>query len=302
MIKHGHTFEVSDSLVYLLVVTGLPLAVFLMWITWFVRRADKVSRRPFEEMPRPAGWSLQNRTNDLMEEAFMNAMAALMLGILIWAFADSGKGSPLLLLLIGFVACSLMLLRAASFLLRARNHRLGLYGEQVVGRILDGLSNDSVRVFHDLEIREPGGKPWNIDHIVLTPAGVFCIETKTRRKPRGESPDGQKCHTLIFDGEQLIFPHPIKPDRFGLDQARRNARWLSDKLTSLNGTPIPVTPLLVFPGWWVEAKGKGDVAVMNHKQLPSFFHGRSAVLTPTHHRAIANQLEERCRIDLSLPA
>lgn len=236
-----------------------------------------------------------------MDATLINIMAALMTGIIFWAFAHSFKGSLWVTLIIGFVACSYMLFRAARLLLRARNHRLGLYGEQVVGRILDGISSDAIRVFHDLEIREPGGKPWNIDHIVLTRAGVFCIETKTRRKPRGESPSGQKGHTLIFDGQQLIFPHPMKPDRFGLDQARRNAKWLSEKLTSLNGTPIPVAPVLVFPGWWVEAKGKGDVAVMNQKQLPSFFNGRSDVLTPTHHRAIANQLEERCRIDLSSP-
>jgi len=52
----------------------------------------------------------------------------------------------------------------------------------------------------------------------------------------------------------------------------------------------------------VEAKGKGDVAVMNHKQLPKFINDRAAVLTPTHHRAIANQLTERCKIDLSQPS
>lgn len=237
-----------------------------------------------------------------MEEALIHAMAALMVGCMFWAFTFSGKGGPLLYLITGFIACSILFYRASRFILRYSNHRLGYLGEQVVGRILDQLSSDSVRVFHDLEIREPGKKPWNIDHIVLTPAGVFCIETKARRKPRSIAPDGQQSHKVIFDGQQLIFPHPMKPDRYGIDQALRNAEWLAEKLTSLNGTPIPVFPALVFPGWWVDAKGKGEVTVLNPKQLRSLLSSKSATLPADRQRAISNQLEERCRIDLSLPA
>jgi len=292
---------VPDSLLYLIIVPGIPLAAFCGWLWWRLRKRDKSSRRPFDDMPRHAGWSLQNRTNDLLDEAMISVMAAMVIGGAAWVLAVYEKGSSVVFLFIGFVVSSYMLFRSARFIIQAWNHRLGLMGEQVVGQTLDRLSSDTIRVFHDLEIREPGGKPWNIDHIVVTPAGVFCIETKTRRKPRVETPDGQKGHTVIFDGQQLIFPHQMKPDRFGLDQARRNAKWLSEKLTSLNGTPIAVTPVLVFPGWWVEAKGKGDVAVMNNKQLPKFINGRSAVLTPTHQPAIANQLDERCKIDFSAP-
>lgn len=186
-------------------------------------------------------------------------------------------------------------------MLRYSNHRLGFLGEQVVGTILDRLSSDSIRVFHDYEVREPGKKPWNIDHVVLTPAGVFAIETKTRRKPRGTGPAAQLGHKVVFDGQKLIFPHPMKADRHGLDQAQNNATWLSDKLTALNGSPVSVTPVLVFPGWWVEAKGKGPVAVMNPKGLRSFLNGRGLALSDERQRAINAQLEERCRIDLSKP-
>lgn len=181
------------------------------------------------------------------------------------------------------------------------NYRLGLLGEQVVGRILDHLSSDSVRVYHDLEVREPGRKPWNIDHVVVTPAGVFAIETKTRRKPRESSSNGQKGHQVVFDGSQMVFPEPMKPDRYGLEQAGRNASWLAGKLAELNGEPISVIPVLVFPGWWVEAKSKGPVAVMNAKQLPGFLSGRAPLLSPNRFRAISAQLEERSRIDLSAP-
>lgn len=237
-----------------------------------------------------------------MEKFTLYFMAANSTGLVIWANANHTKGSPIPILIVGFVACCLLFYRAYRHMRSYVNHRLGLLGEQVTGQILDQLSSDSIRVFHDLEVREPGGKPWNIDHVVLTPAGVFAIETKTRRKPRGDSPDGQRGHKVIFDGQQLRFPAPMPADRHGLDQTQRNADWLSGKLTSLNGCAVPVTPVLVLPGWWVEAKGKGPVSVLNPKGLRSFLNGRVPALSAERHRAITAQLEERCRIDLSLPA
>ena len=202
-------------------------------------------------------------------------------------------------LILGLISCSFFILRAKSRVIKYWNHRLGLLGEQVVGQILDRLSSDSIRVFHDLEVNEPGKKPWNIDHVVLTPAGVFAIETKTRRKPRGIAADGQQGHKVIFDGNQLLFPAPMKADRFGIDQAQRNATWLSDKLTSLNGIAIPVTPVLVLPGWWIDAKGKGSVTVLNPKGLPKFLTPRQPSLSDDRFRAINAQLEERSLIDLT---
>lgn len=116
------------------------------------------------------------------------------------------------------------------------------------------------------------------------------------------SPDGQQGHKVIFDGQQLIFPHPMGADRHGLDQVTRNATWLADKLTALNGTAISVEPTLVLPGWWIETKTRGSVIVMNPKGLGSVLNGRKPILSDAQLRAINAQLEERCRIDLSQPA
>lgn len=290
-----------NSLWLLLVVPGLPLLGFIGWLHWFVAQRDRASRRPFHEMPRPPGWSLQNRMSDLMSDFTWQFMCGSLIGIVAWALAFSEKIPAWLALGLGFPVCLFFIVRAGRSLLRYMNHRLGLLGEQVVGQTLDRLSSDSVLVIHDLEIREPGRKPWNIDHVVIARSGVFSIETKARRKPHGKRTAGQQGHKLIFDGTRIIFPAPMKPDRHGLDQAKRNADWLEALLAAHNGERVPVTPVLVFPGWWVEAKGKGAVAVMNQKQLPGFLAGRPAVLDDLRFRAISNQLTERGRIDLSLP-
>lgn len=51
----------------------------------------------------------------------------------------------------------------------------GAAGERVIGDSLDGLRDEGFAVLHDRRI--PGTRA-NIDHIVVSPAGVFVIDTK----------------------------------------------------------------------------------------------------------------------------
>ena len=51
----------------------------------------------------------------------------------------------------------------------------GADGEARVGARLDGIASDDIRVLHDRRIR---GSRANIDHLVVTPSGVWVIDTK----------------------------------------------------------------------------------------------------------------------------
>ena len=51
----------------------------------------------------------------------------------------------------------------------------GADGEARVGARLDGIASDSIRVLHDRRI--PGSRA-NIDHLVVTPSGVWVIDAK----------------------------------------------------------------------------------------------------------------------------
>lgn len=288
-----------DGIVYSLLVPGLPLCALFIWVHFTWKKRDQQSRLPFHEMPRPAGYSLQKRTADIMDKISEDLMMCFVGGVASLPIWQSNKDLYWVAFMLGLIYCSFFTIRIKRRFVTGWNHRLGLLGEQVVGQILDRLSSDSIRVFHDLEVIEPGKKSWNIDHIVLTPAGVFAVETKTRRKPKATGPNGQAGHKVVFDGNQLLFPAPMQADRHGIDQAQNNANWLASKLTELNGTPIPVSPILVLPGWWVDAKGKGAVTVLNPKGLPSYLTGRSSVFSDKQFRALHAQLEERCRIDLT---
>lgn len=197
------------------------------------------------------------------------------------------------------IVCGFFLYRARKGMIHYANCKLGLMGELVVGGVLDRLSSDSVSVFHDLEVKETGKKPWNIDHIAITPTGVFLFETKARRKMLADSPDGQKGHKVIYDGVHLHFPQPMRPDRFGIEQAERSAEWLSAKLTQLNGTHVPVKPALVLPGWFIETKGKSAVTVLNEKQIPMFLDSRDELIPLDRLRAIHGQLQDMAKVEFN---
>lgn len=281
-----------EKLWFLLLFPGLPTIGCLLWLRWWVARRNKKSRRPFRDMPRPAGWSLQQRTEELANDLLFYLMVISFIGIMAWmlyAMTNSFATAALF----GLFASVWPLLQLRKTAHRLANHRLGLLGEQIVGGILDRLSSDTVQVFHDLEIKEPGKKPWNIDHVVLTPAGVFAFETKARRKPK-DVPEG---HKVFFHGDHLTSSLSKKPQRRDLEQVTGNARWLSKKLSAYNATEIPVQPVLVIPGWFVERKAKGEVSVLNEKQIPGFLNSRSAVLPAQLQQALASQLGGMAKVE-----
>ena len=68
-----------------------------------------------------------------------------------------------------------------------RRIRLGFEGERHVGEALNQLMLVGYRVFHDFLITDKPRSIRNIDHIVIGSNGVFAVETKTRRKMKGEN-------------------------------------------------------------------------------------------------------------------
>lgn len=130
---------------------------------------------------------------------------------------------------------------------RARD---GLLAERVAGMQLNRLVADGCTVMHDLP-----AEGFNIDHVVIAPRGVYAVETKSFRKPRGrkgESADTR--HHVRFDGQTLLFPdfNTSAP----VAQAQRQGRWLQRHLRERLGMDIPVIPAVALPGWFVETDGE----------------------------------------------
>jgi Nuclease-related domain len=139
-----------------------------------------------------------------------------------------------------------------------RKLKLGRDGERVVGQFLERLRERGGQVFHDVP-----GQGFNLDHVVISPRGIYAIETKTRSKPW---PDAM----VVVEGDALTVAGEV-PDRNPIVQVTAAARWLEKKLEESTGKRFAVRGVVVFPGWFVEQRGsRGDVWVLEPKALPAF--------------------------------
>lgn len=280
-------------------------AVFLALLTglFLWRKRNRKTRAPFPEnarLLRGPGETLRRKLADLDERSVYEILAALLLplgvGLVLAHIAIRLDGTAQI---IGLLVATLGLLASLVFVIRRlvqgierwRNTWLGYFGERIVAESLDPLKTEGFRIFHDV----PAGdakNPFNIDHVIVGPSGVYAIETKTRRKGRARA--GFAEHQIIYDGQVLAYPWG--EDRHGLDQAARQASWLQSWLEQLIGQPVRVHPVLTFPGWMVITRARGAVTVLNPRQIPAAvaLHG-SPALDDRLLDLISRQLDARCR-------
>lgn len=165
--------------------------------------------------------------------------------------------------------------------------RTGLEAEIAMGQELDQLMREGAVVFHDFP-----AEGFNIDHVVLTPKGMYAVETKGRMKlDRG---GGKKDATVEFNGKVLSFPEWRGNE--ALEQAKRQAKWLEKWISSAVGESIGVMPVVALPGWWVERSGRGDVRVISGREAPALLNGwQSDAFSEQMMKRISHQLEQHCR-------
>ncbi len=164
------------------------------------------------------------------------------------------------------------------------NLRLGREGEEAVGEALDALQAVGARIIHDLQCGA-----FNIDHVVLHPAGVFAIETKTRSR------EDKKWSNLSFDGKNVLLnDKPVEPNP--VRQAIGQAVWLNKHLKAAHGEDFFVKSIIVYPGWTVTWKGSHKhVKVMGLAAMTDFFQKpKTAALLPAdiarlHAKILAQQ-------------
>jgi hypothetical protein len=134
--------------------------------------------------------------------------------------------------------------------------RLGMKGEKVVGQLLDAHNGADWHVFHDIP-----GRGFNVDHVLVSPQGIYAIETKTFSKPtKGRA-------VVAYDGDKVVVDG-FEPDRNPVVQARAGRDWIGDLLFEATGMQYPVRGVVIFPGWFVESPKGGnrpDVWVLNEK-------------------------------------
>ena len=226
---------------------------------------NEKSRSPLKGKPlRLPGQSVDEARLALVERMYETpALVSLVLVVLAgmeWArYFFAMPTSPILHSVIAAASVVFTAWRCWRLVPEARKLRQATEGERIVGEYLDQFRERGYRIFHDLI-----GTGFNVDHVLIGPAGVFTIETKTWSK---SNPDAR----ISFDGSAIRVGN-IEPDRNPVVQAFAQAAWLHELLKESTGKPFPVLPVIVFPGWFVEQGGTGSrrIWVLNPRALPAF--------------------------------
>jgi len=286
----------------------------LLWLK-HQRRVARNERPPQKaKLLRPPGYSLLKRL-DQLDTKFLSAVLEIMVAGAIFGIGIIGlypilKGLAshhftltqlrtepgFFVLLWGAVITLASILsivhglaRISKFLDDWRNCVLGRRGEQAVAEAL--AKGEVIKAgyvsFHDV----PGDGPWNIDHAVVGPGGIFVLETKTRS--RRKAIRNQEEHKVFFDGRTLQFPWC--DDHNAAKQAERNSSWVREFVAGFAPTGMIVHPVVVVPGWWVESQGNYPVKAMNAEYLLGYIISSKARFTPQQLQPVLRRFEERCR-------
>lgn len=287
----GYPYLVGYLLVYFAVVGGV-----WAWQLKCQRErapvAEKLIRGPAESLRR----QLDRFDRTLLFHLVGSALVPLLVAILGLWFAANASSTARLAIVIGLlVVLAAVLYASARWLIRLLGERRELrqrwFNARAVAEAIEPLRAREYRVFHDVPALE-ANPPFTIDHLLVGASGVFVLKTMTVN--RGKGRPGLDEHKIIFDGQELIFPwgDDAKP----LSQIREPAAWLDHWLVQLLGRRVPVQPVLVFPGWWVEDQApQANIRVANPLQIAALAVRRETVMTPEQVELVAKHLETRCR-------
>jgi hypothetical protein len=280
-------------LVLFIVPLGAFITIVELW-TAVTRRRDR--RSPVVgELLRAPGQSLQENLNDLRARTI--ALLLLVCGIptalyacyLNYLFVENGPSGLAIFEIIagaGIFTWLFGLCWMTRLFKQRRILQLGMDAEMAAGQELNQLMLDGYSVFHDLPAQN-----FNIDHVVVGRSGVYAVETKGRPKVKLAEGGGAE---VICDGKSLAFP--VWRESEPLKQATRQAKWLSDWLTTAVGEPIRAKPILILLGWFIKRTGIQEIPVLSGREVRDYLLGRRAVeLSSAQIHRICHQLDRRCR-------
>ncbi|MCH4565307.1 NERD domain-containing protein [Halomonas sp. EGI 63088] len=177
---------------------------------------------------------------------------------------------------------------------RIRRLKLGLACELAVGQELETLIRPEAHpyyVFHDVPTDS-----YTIDHVAVTPHGVFVVETRARTRPF--TPDGREINVVSVERERLRFPG--WSERAPLLKTRQATRWLAAWLQKRTGRRVPVMGVLTLPGWDIDtSEAASDLLVISGEDLSERLIRThlGEIDDATHGAVIAALLERAARLD-----
>ena len=232
------------------------------------------TKSPLKDKPlRNPGQSIDEQLRDLFDDRLLlpfviATFLVLVAGMEWWRYFNPVRPFPFVASGIAALAVLFAAYRITTIWPGVKQLRLGRDGERAVGQFLERLRANGYEVFHDVV-----GNGFNVDHVLIGPAGIFTVETKTVSKPA----DGDA--TILFDGDTLRVAGFV-PDRDPIVQAKAQASWLRAVVSESTGKKLPVRSVVLYPGWFVRSAGPNpSVWVLEPKALPAFLENEEETLS-----------------------
>jgi S-ribosylhomocysteine lyase LuxS involved in autoinducer biosynthesis len=160
-----------------------------------------------------------------------------------------------------------------------RNMQLGRDGECIVAESLLELKAMGYMIYNDIVVES-----FNVDHIIVGPAGVFTIETKTYRKSDSNP-------QISYDGN-IVKINGAKYEKDPVQQAKGQKYWLEGFIKDKTKLTIKVTPVVIFPGWYINGSNNNvEVWVLNENALITILKNKEAVLDQEQINLISSHIE-----------
>jgi hypothetical protein len=280
-----------------ILLSGMFLMVLIMHL--MLKYRDHTVKLPVdrEQLLRIPAYGLQQQIQDLQ----FDLLGGLTMAVVVVSFPFATESIQkhitensfpylfAIIAVVGLIYCGRKTWKTFSKLTKLR---LGHTAEIATANELIGLQALGYQVFHDIQ-----ADGFNIDHLAIGKNGVFAIETKGRHKRKRDSKSTSatqgKDYQLFYKDGRLCFPSwtETKP----IEQATRQAKWVSQWLTKATGEQIFSSPVLVFPGWFVTSQTRPPFPILNHKQLVKTIPAvRTQALSQQQVDAIVNQVAQRC--------
>jgi hypothetical protein len=243
------------------------------------------------------GQSLDEKLHEILfEKIFIYAVSIMVVFLVVsqeWIrFFFNTIPHPIPITILGVFGVTFCIFKIRKNIYLARNIRQGRDGEREVGQKLEDLRSNGCVVFHDIL-----GPSFNLDHVVVSPHGIFTVETKNYSR--------KNANTKIEFIEGQVVVNGKHPDRDMIVQSLAQATWLRNILKESTGKEFNVKSVIVFPGWFVDpesqkrAQKEKNVWLLNPTALPSYINNELVILNDQDLHLISYHLARHIRTTIA---
>jgi hypothetical protein len=288
------------NFVHTLLSAIIPLSILSAYIFIFhlirTRYGLKNRQSPLGEIVfRSPGQSLIKKIDNLNQDIGLNMALCISVPLVLYAsyvshlhFYQDASGALSISLLggIGTAATIKYLIKTRKLLKHRRLIQLEYESTIVIGQELNRLVLEGYHIYHEI----PADR-FNIDHLVVGRSGIFAVKTSAR--PNYKPGNDLQAATVEYNGKMLNFPDG---DNYKIiEQAERQALWLSEWIGEATGEPVAARAIVALPGWIVKRTSADGISVVNREQLSSLFkHIKPRTLPDDMISRIVHQLEQKC--------